>query len=294
MGEERKAILAVLGGDEREAVLANGLEKAGYDLRLFALDSPILTGKYLKCASLRDALEAADAVLLPVAGIDEHGLLYAKTYPKEVVLTKEEMGCLKEGTPVFTGVASQYLRNLGRELRLAIVPVANRDEIAIPNAVPTAEAAIAIAMDRLPITIHGAQCLVVGYGRVGEALSNTLKALGANVNILSRNAAERMKAWALGIKAFPFEEMNKVLQNADIVYNTVPALVLKKENLMQVRKDSLLIDLASKPGGFDFAAASDLGLTVMHALGLPGKHSPVTAGRILAEVYPALIEAYLP
>ncbi len=293
MEENKKAILALLGGDAREAVLANGLVKAGYEVRVFALRSPLLAKEQQRCISLQDALALADAVLLPVAGIDEQGLLYAKTHSDEVYLTRENMGALKEGTPVFTGVASQYLRNLGRDLHLPVVPVANRDEIAIPNAVPTAEAAVAIAMERLPITIHGAHCLVVGYGRVGEALANTLKVLGANVDILSRNAAERMKAWSLGIKAYSFEEINRILSKADILYNTVPALVLKEENLIYVKKDGLLIDLASNPGGIDFKAAESLGLTVIHALGLPGKHSPVTAGKILAEVYPALIEPYL-
>lgn len=293
MEERKKTILAVLGGDEREAVLTQGLVRAGYEVRTFALVSDLLPQGITACTSLQDALTLADAVLLPIAGIDEQGLLYAKTYPERVYLLKENMSLIPEGTPIFTGVASLYLRTLGRELHLPIVSVANRDEIAIPNAVPTAEAAIAIAMEQLPITIHGAQCLVLGYGRVGETLAGTVKALGGNVGILSRNAVERMKAWAAGMKAYSFDLLDNILPEADIIYNTVPALVLKEENLSYVRKDCLVVDLASKPGGIDFAAAKALGLTVIHALGLPGKHAPVTAGKILAEVYPALIEAYL-
>lgn len=45
-----------------------------------------------------------------------------------------------------------------------------REELAIANSVPTAEGAIQLAMEELPITISGARCLITGYGRVGQAL----------------------------------------------------------------------------------------------------------------------------
>ena len=48
-------------------------------------------------------------------------------------------------------------------------------------------------------------------------------------------------------------------------------------------KDTLIIDLASKPGGVDMDAARDLGVKVIWALGLPGKVAPVTAGNIIKE-----------
>ena len=51
----------------------------------------------------------------------------------------------------------------------------------------------------------------------------------------------------------------------------------------RIRKDCLVIDLASKPGGVDFKAASELGVKVVWALGLPGKVAPISAGRIIAD-----------
>ena len=55
-------------------------------------------------------------------------------------------------------------------------------------------------------------------------------------------------------------------------------LMLGREQLAALRPGALVIDLASKPGGVDLAAAGDLGLTVIWALSLPGKVAPVTAG----------------
>jgi len=69
----------------------------------------------------------------------------------------------------------------------------------------------------------------------------------------------------------------------DLIINTVPATVLGKERLEEVRKGSLVIDLASKPGGVDMQAAQQLGVKVVWALSLPGKVAPVTAGKAIAK-----------
>ena len=69
----------------------------------------------------------------------------------------------------------------------------------------------------------------------------------------------------------------------DIVINTVPALVLTRSELEMMKKDALIIDLASKPGGTDFEAAQRLGRRVVHALALPGRTAPITSGKIIAE-----------
>lgn len=37
------------------------------------------------------------------------------------------------------------------------------------NAVPTAEGAVQLAMEQMPVTIHGARVLITGFGRVGQA-----------------------------------------------------------------------------------------------------------------------------
>ena len=59
--------------------------------------------------------------------------------------------------------------------------------------------------------------------------------------------------------------------------------------LENMAKHTVIIDLASPPGGTDFALATEMGIKTIHALGLPGKVAPVTAGRILAAFYPALL-----
>ena len=69
-----------------------------------------------------------------------------------------------------------------------------REELAVANAVPTSEGAIQIAMEELPITLHGARVLVIGFGRLGKVLSGQLKGLGALVSVAARSCTDL--AWA--------------------------------------------------------------------------------------------------
>ena len=156
-------------------------------------------------------------------------------------------------------------------------PIA-REELAVANAVPTAEGAVQIAMEQLPITIHGARVLVVGFGRVGRALAQRLAALGAKVTVAARRYESLAWAQASGYGAEQTGQLAGWLCGYDLVVNTVPTLVLGEAELADLKPDCLVLDLASKPGGVDLEAAGRLGRTVIWALSLPGKVAPVTAG----------------
>ena len=60
------------------------------------------------------------------------------------------------------------------------------DSYALLNAVPTAEGAIKIAIEKTDFTLWQSNILVIGYGRVGKILADRLKKLGANVTVSAR------------------------------------------------------------------------------------------------------------
>ncbi len=72
-----------------------------------------------------------------------------------------------------------------------------------------------------------------------------------------------------------------MLGDYDVVVNTVPARVLGESRLSKLKHGCLCLDLASKPGGMDFSAASKLGVKAVWALSLPGEVAPVTSGAII-------------
>ena len=85
-------------------------------------------------------------------------------------------------------------------------------------------------------------------------------------------------------------KLSALLPGFDAVINTVPAPVLPRALLQQLPGGALIIDLASLPGGTDFAAAEELGLHTEHALALPGRCAPQTAGALIAQTVLAILE----
>lgn len=153
----------------------------------------------------------------------------------------------------------------------------------IANAVPTAEGAIEIAMTETPITIHGSKCLVTGYGKIGKILSKMLCGLGAQTYVEARKYADLAMIEGHGYEPLALGELKSRIGEFDIIFNTVPAMIFDENILKNVKKDALIIDLASKPGGVDFEAAKELGVRVIWALSLPGKVAPTTSGAIIKD-----------
>ena len=60
--------------------------------------------------------------------------------------------------------------------------------------------------------------------------------------------------------------------------------------LSTLGKNTVIIDLASAPGGVDVSAAKRLGVKVITAPGLPGKYAPVSAGTIITDVIVSILK----
>lgn len=149
------------------------------------------------------------------------------------------------------------------------------------SAIPTAEGAIEIAIREMPITLYKANCVVTGFGRIAKVLTKLLVAFGANVCVAARKHSDLTWAEICGAKSVEVRKMDSVLKDADVIFNTVPAMIIDKKTLGNINKDCLLIDLASKPGGIDFDTANELALKSIWALSLPGKVAPKTSGAII-------------
>ena len=151
------------------------------------------------------------------------------------------------------------------------------------NEAPTAEGAIELAISETPITIRSSKCLVLGYGKVGKVLAHSLQALGAKTYVAARKYADLAFIESHGCNPLTMRETSTRLGEFDIIFNTIPALILDADELSKIPGSTLIIDLASKPGGVDFEIAKKLGLRVIWALSLPGRIAPVTAGIIIKD-----------
>ena len=273
---------AVIGGDMRIVRLAAMLEGEGHEICCFALDEApaelIKSCALSVCASAQDA----DCVILPLPVLDMRGGLNA---PLSAFRHDAEgiMRALPKTAVICGGMPGEKLLKTMEELGLDFVDYFKREELVALNALATAEGAISVLLENSPITIWDSRILVVGFGRIGKMLATRLLALGAHVAVSARNEGDKAYIRAAGCEALDTRTMSAELGRFDTVINTVPARVIGYEKLLLLKRDALCIDLASRPGGFDFEAAKKLDINAIWALGLPAETAPVTAGKIIKD-----------
>ncbi|MCI9155704.1 MAG: dipicolinate synthase subunit DpsA [Lawsonibacter sp.] len=272
----------VVGGDLRQEKLAQLLAQDGHTVHTYALDQPQGHIPGLTAEASLDRVDKADCVVLPLTITGGDGLLNAPLSPDHQPLTPI-LDRLSPRQFLCGGRVDQATAELAQERGLTIHDYFAREELAVANAVPTAEGAVQLAMEHLPITIHGSKALVVGFGRVGRLTAQRFQALGARVSVAARKYEQLAWAQAMGFGGEHLAHLKGWLCCYDLIVNTVPARVLGREELEDVRPDCLILDLASKPGGVDLHTAGELGLTVVWALSLPGKVAPVTAGAAIRD-----------
>lgn len=245
---------AVVGADARQAAAGRALARAGY-----AVGGP-------------ETIALADYILLPLP-------LDAARTPLAELLRAARPGTLALG-----GMPSAEAKVIAAEAGVELVDYFAREELTIRNAIPTAEGALEILLHERKRTLWGSAVLLLGFGPVGQALGVRLAALGADVTVLARRPAQRALAESLlGLRAAPLAQLPALAPAFETVVNTVPAPVLTAPVLGALRPGSLILDLASRPCGTDFAAAARCGHRAIHALSLPAACAPETAGEAVAQ-----------
>lgn len=268
----------VIGGDMRQAKMAELLAADGHTVHTFGLERLGALAEGVVCQENLTGAALADCVVLPLPVAGEGSLLNAPLSTGRWPLA-QVLDVLRPGQTICAGKVSPAVQSMAASRGLTLHDYFLREEFAVANAVPTAEGAIQLAMEELPVTIHGIRTLVIGYGRLGKLLAHQLSGLGAKVSVAARNCADLAWIEAYGYGLEHTGQLEGWLCGYDLLINTVPARILGEDALAELRPGSLVIDLASKPGGVDFEAARRLGIKAIWALSLPGKVAPVTAGR---------------
>ena len=274
--------LAVIGGDLRQAHLADMLSLDGYIINAYALASGAgMNAKIHIHQSLKSALENSQYIILPLP-FSADGVHINAPNAYEPISIESIIESAVESSHILGGKITDDIYKKAADKHIKITDYFLSDELIIKNIVPTVEGTIQIMMEEMPITIHGSNCLITGFGRISKLLSSQLKNLGANVTVCARKSSDIAYTEILGYTGVTFDRLNREIHN-DCIINTVPYPVITKDILKGVSRDILIIDLASKPGGVDMAYAGRLGLKTVWALSLPGKVAPVTSGRIIKD-----------
>ncbi len=282
--------IAVLGGDDRELILVSELVTLGATVTVVGFPRDRLKHGAFISRSVEDGLSGAEVAILPMVGTDTRGYIRAVYTEERLQLTEKALQGMGRPAMLIIGSARPFLKEWTDKLGITLIETGDMDDVAILNSIPTAEGAVQIAMQEMKTTIHGSRAMVLGFGRVGTTLGRTLKALGASVSVVSEKQGELARAYEMGCDRVQLSNLADSLDRVDVIFNTIPAAVLTSEILRRMNPDTLIIDLATAPGGTDFGAANEYGIKALLAPGLPGKVAPIMAGRVLAEVVPRLIE----
>lgn len=252
--------VAVIGGDRRQDLLAELLAADGHKTHIIHTAKDLLL------------LEHTDLTVFPLPACREDGTV------SETGLTASEIFLhIPHGSAAAGGRIPPSLYGMAQLRGVTLHDYTKREDFAIANALATAEGALGIAVMETDETIQGAACLVIGNGRIGKLLARKLALLGAHITVSARRADDLTWIQTNGHTAVQTAAIKDVVGEFDIIFNTVPSLVMDTSVLEEVRPSALIIDLASKPGGVDFDTAQALGRRTIWALSLPAKTAPRSA-----------------
>lgn len=282
--------IAMIGGDARQLEMIRKLNEWDANLTLIGFDQLDhgFTGATKVGLDEADFAET-DAILLPVSGTSPEGKVETTFSNEEIVLTTQHLKKTPQHCTIYSGISNAYLDQCVNEAGRSLVKILERNDLAIYNSIPTAEGTIMMVIQHTDMTIHDADVMVLGFGRTGITVARMMDALGAHVKVGARRTEHLARIAEMGLKPFPIGNITSEVQDIDVCINTIPAHVLSASVLSNMPLSTLIIDLASKPGGTDFRYADKRGIQALLAPGLPGIVAPKTAGQIIAKVLEPLL-----
>ena len=284
-----RSIFAVVGGDARQIALANMLAEEGITVYCSGFEH---SAQQLVGTASTDPLTAvlmADIIILPMPPTRDGKTLSAPLSSYRIELSDEFCSALM-GKAVFAGMAAKLRAVSSGFAQLNIFDYSASEAFLLRNAQATAEGALAELIENYPRTVCGSRILITGCGRITGFLAPMLRALGGKVSVAARKPSDRARTASLGMEALTFGKAARRAKEFDVMINTVPAAVLDSRFIGVAAPDVLVMELASAPGGIDLAACEKRNIRVIHAAGLPGKYSPLTAAEIIKETVMSILE----
>lgn len=286
--------IAVIGGDARQLEIVRKLTEQNALLSLIGFEQ--LDHAFTGAAKEKvDGVDFSkiDAIIIPVKGTTLDGQVDTIFSNEEVHLTEELLKKTPPHCVVYSGISNAYLNSITKNANRSLIQLFQRDDVAILNSIPTVEGTIMMAIQHTDTTIHGSNIIVLGLGRVGMSVARTFHALGAKVKVAANTSEHLARITEMGLTPVHLNHLKEEVGNIDICINTIPHLVVTSAVIEKMPLHTLIIDLASKPGGTDFQYAEKRGIKALLAPSLPGIVAPKTAGNILADVLSQLLHEEL-
>ena len=281
----------VIGGDLRIVKLVNMLADKNIIYTYGLEKSKEIKNKenVIKCNKIdKEVIQKNNLIIGPTPFSKDGINIYAPYSENKININDILQRCKKK--QLIAGSIKENVQEIANENNIQVTDLIKSDKLAILNSISTAEGAIEVVMRETDFIIHGSNILILGFGRIGKVLAKKLQGLSANVTCAARKKEDLAWIKAYGYNSININEMGKELEQFDIIFNTVPHLILTKEKIECLNKKCVLIELASRPGGIDRKEAENYKIKVIEALALPGKVAPTTTAQFMKEAIYDLIE----
>lgn len=268
---KNKPNFMIIGGDCRFSYIKTILENQGYTAKR------IYPGEYRA-----DDFNDIDIFILPVP-VSRDNININTPLAGENFYFGDFLRLLPENCTVAGGLFKDEQIQKLKNKNVIVYDYYKNDKLARKNAVPTAEGVIGILINALPVTVDGLKCAVTGYGKCASVLSQKLKALGADVTAVARSEKNLSDAKKDGMNTCRLSNFSDICHEFSAIINTVPSRIIDRSIISKIKKDCVIIEIASAPFGIDFDCASEFGINAIKAGSLPGRISPKTAGEIISD-----------
>lgn len=271
----------IIGGDLRNFFLAKILSKEKYEVKLYGFDKLSHMKEY---ESYGPMLDSSSNIILPMP-FSKDNVYVNMPFSNKNITIKELVYYLQNKT-IFVGNMQEELAKELHKKNNQVIDFMKKEEFAILNALPTAEATIEIILKNTNKILQNTHCLIMGFGRIGKVLAYKLKGVSANVTCMVTNEEEKAWATVYGYETTKIKNLKNTctkFKQYDIIINTIPKQIFEEE-LKEIKKETLVIDLASKPYGINRKIVEQEDLNFIEALGLPGKSAPVTSAKYMKDM----------
>lgn len=269
---------AVVGGDLRQWYLADRLAERGYRVLTYDLCKEEKIPRAKTASSVKELTNAADVLIYPIPFLKQKGVSGI-----EISKRKEVLLNLREGQFFFAGGIPKQLYLDMEAKGVHVFDLMDDKSLSVKNSVATAEGMIAEAIIRSSRNLRESRCMILGYGTCGRMLGSYLKGIGCEVRVLEKSREACACAKADGMQIIDAGALDRELEQMDIIFNTVPQVILTAERLAYVQKGAWILDIASGAGGVDYTAARRAGVQAVQLPGLPGKYAPCSSAEIIAD-----------
>ena len=269
---------ALIGGDLRIINLAKMLAKDNMNVFVYGMEKAEnindINNLHIS-KTLEGAISASEIIIGPMPFSSDN--IYINTsYSEQKIYITILINAISTKT-LIAGRLPDEVKEILNEKNINYFDFMEQEDLTILNALSTAEGAIQIAMNNSERLLHGMNALILGFGRIAKILAQKLKGLSVNVTCAARKKEDFAWMTSYGYKKLNINLLGENLKYYDIIFNTVPHLIITKEKLKYINNNCILIDLASKPGGFDQSA------NFIWALALPGKVAPLTSAQFMKD-----------